>query len=268
MKRRDLLTRAVGAFSVCLVAPTVAMARQRRHVWPGGARAAVSLTYDDGLDSQLDNVVPALNKRGLKATFFLTQENMEERLEDWQAVSRQGHEIADHSVHHPCGLSEAKIDDFERDEIAGAETFLDANFQAGRVPIYAYPCGGLNIGKGGPMKEQLRYVRALKRHVAFARAADGEPNDPRDVARRRYVLQAVAPTYEKDDPALVLAYVRGAMRTGHWAILIFHAVIEKRVGDGDTSIAHHELVLDWLQTQDAWCAPMGEVLKGMRLSRA
>jgi hypothetical protein len=33
--------------------------------WPNGAVAAVSLGYDDGLNSQLDHVVPALNKRGL-----------------------------------------------------------------------------------------------------------------------------------------------------------------------------------------------------------
>ena len=34
--------------------------------WPQGARAAVSLGYDDGLASQLDHVVPALNARGLR----------------------------------------------------------------------------------------------------------------------------------------------------------------------------------------------------------
>src|SRR6185437_9409438 len=51
--------------------------------WPDGARAAVSLTYDDGLDSQLDHALPALEAAGLKATFFLTHENVGARTPDW-----------------------------------------------------------------------------------------------------------------------------------------------------------------------------------------
>ena len=38
-------------------------------VWPNGARAAVSLSYDDTLNSQLDNAAPVLDKHGIKASF-------------------------------------------------------------------------------------------------------------------------------------------------------------------------------------------------------
>ena len=55
-----------------------ALARTGFH-WPGGARAAVSLTYDDGLDSQIAHAAPALDAAGLKGTFFLTRQNMEPR---------------------------------------------------------------------------------------------------------------------------------------------------------------------------------------------
>ena len=41
-----------------------------KSAWPGGARAAVSLTYDDGYDSQLDNAAPVLAELSLSATFF------------------------------------------------------------------------------------------------------------------------------------------------------------------------------------------------------
>ena len=41
-----------------------------------GASVVVSLTYDDGLNSQLDNAVPALDRHGFKATFFLTEDNI------------------------------------------------------------------------------------------------------------------------------------------------------------------------------------------------
>src|SRR5689334_2197924 len=81
-------------------------AAQPRFEWPGGAKAAVSITYDDGLNSQLDNVVPELDRRGLKATFFLTEENIRQgrRLAEWERVAAEGHEVANHTVTHPCGL--------------------------------------------------------------------------------------------------------------------------------------------------------------------
>ena len=56
--------------------------------WPNGASAAVSLTYDDGLDSQLDNAAGELEAARLRATFFLTLENMDARLKDWVELAR------------------------------------------------------------------------------------------------------------------------------------------------------------------------------------
>src|SRR3954470_638734 len=44
----------------------------RTFPWPGSARAAVSLTYDDGLASHIEVVGPALEKHHLRGTFFIT----------------------------------------------------------------------------------------------------------------------------------------------------------------------------------------------------
>jgi len=107
--RRGLLA-ALPSLSIL----SAGSARAHRTVWPGGARGAVSLTYDDALNSQLDNAVPQLEARGLRGTFFLTEENIGDRLADWQAVARAGHEIADHTVHHPCDLRGYSPARFER----------------------------------------------------------------------------------------------------------------------------------------------------------
>ena len=40
--------------------------------WPDGQKMAISLSYDDALNSQLDNAIPALNRHGLVASFYLT----------------------------------------------------------------------------------------------------------------------------------------------------------------------------------------------------
>jgi len=52
---------------------------------------AVSLSYDDALDSQLDNAIPALNRHGLVASFYLTlmSPTLRHRLDEWRAAARQ-----------------------------------------------------------------------------------------------------------------------------------------------------------------------------------
>jgi peptidoglycan/xylan/chitin deacetylase (PgdA/CDA1 family) len=265
LTRRGLLAAGFGTVSVALIAPP---AWARPSAWPGRARAAVSLTYDDGLDSQLDNAVPALDARELRATFFLTEENMEARLSDWQAVAASGHEIGDHTVSHPCKLHGYSAVRFAREEINMSEQFLDMTFGVDRDRVYAFPCGVIDLGRGPQLTAQLRYISVLRRSFAAARAADGDPNDPRKVARERYVLQAVAPTYDRDDPRLAIKYVRKAMRSGFWAIMIFHDVLPRRIGDGDTSIVSHALILDWIKSQPLWCAPMHDVLRELKVETA
>lgn len=75
--------------------------------WPAGKIAAVSLAYDDALDSQLDVAVVQLNKAGLKASFYLplAAPTLQTRLADWRAVAAAGHELGNHSLFHQCRKS-------------------------------------------------------------------------------------------------------------------------------------------------------------------
>jgi peptidoglycan/xylan/chitin deacetylase (PgdA/CDA1 family) len=72
--------------------------------WPGGARAAVSLAYDDALDSQLDHALPALDKAALKGSFYLQLSNpaVTRRLPEWRAAAGRGHELGNHTLFHQC----------------------------------------------------------------------------------------------------------------------------------------------------------------------
>jgi peptidoglycan/xylan/chitin deacetylase (PgdA/CDA1 family) len=76
-------------------------------VWPHQARAAVSLAYDDALPSQLVYAVPALNRHGLKASFYLTlsSDTVRARLAAWRKVAAQGHELGNHTLFHQCSRS-------------------------------------------------------------------------------------------------------------------------------------------------------------------
>jgi beta-glucanase (GH16 family) len=77
--------------------------------WPNGAKAAVSLAYDDALDSQLDHAIPALNKYGLKGSFYLQLSSplVGKRLAQWRAAAASGHELGNHSLFHQCSRSGA-----------------------------------------------------------------------------------------------------------------------------------------------------------------
>ena len=72
--------------------------------WPDGQRAAVSLSYDDTLPSQLDVAIPALDRHGLKGSFYLTLAAgpLRQRLAEWRAAARNGHELGNHSLFHQC----------------------------------------------------------------------------------------------------------------------------------------------------------------------
>ena len=74
--------------------------------FPGGATAAVSLTYDDGLDPHVAVVGPVLDAHGMKGTFFLSnfegvdhqwalpnlKDPLNARHMAWQAMGQKGHD--------------------------------------------------------------------------------------------------------------------------------------------------------------------------------
>lgn len=109
--------------------------------WPGKAKAAVSLSYDDALNSQLDNAVPALNKYGIKASFYpiLSSPVMVERMSEWRKLAADGHELGNHTLFHSCAKSkpgrdwvptyndlDKKVIGQMRDELLTANAFLHA----------------------------------------------------------------------------------------------------------------------------------------------
>ena len=227
--------------------------------WPNGARAAVSLTYDDGYDSHLDAVAPVLDALSLKATFFLTVQNMQGRLADWKALARHGHEIGNHTMTHPCVLGGYSADRFLEKEIQPAEQYFDGNLGGSHPRCFAYPCGFEGLGRGKTILRVRRYETVLRKTFLAARTVDGPPNDPRQVLRERYFLNGFEPTYDVDSTHLAAAYLRRAMDRGHWAILVFHQVLDSRKSEGDTSKAVHRAILEQITRQPLWCAPMRTV---------
>jgi peptidoglycan/xylan/chitin deacetylase (PgdA/CDA1 family) len=104
-KSKILSLVLVGIFSTSLNSYADDAAQSFK--WPNGQKAAVSLAYDDALDSQLDNAIPALNKYGLKGTFYLQLSSavIDKRLPEWRAAAKKGHELGNHTLFHQCSKS-------------------------------------------------------------------------------------------------------------------------------------------------------------------
>jgi peptidoglycan/xylan/chitin deacetylase (PgdA/CDA1 family) len=124
--------------------------------WPDGKRAAVSLSYDDAVPSQLDHAIPALDRHRLKGSFYLVPaaESVRERMDEWRAAARAGHELGNHSLFHQCSargsdrawvLPEQDLDATTvaqmRAQVALANTLLTAIDGSSTEFTYTVPCG-------------------------------------------------------------------------------------------------------------------------------
>lgn len=128
-------------------------------------KAIICLTYDDGLETQLSTVIPQLDSAGFKATFFLnsiqgsSQSDVigqtPEAVLGWMNAARNGHELANHTLFHPCPekfgwAKTASTEHYTLDKILteirtqnAILSLLDPNRKS---RSFAFPCNNVFIG--------------------------------------------------------------------------------------------------------------------------
>ena len=228
--------------------------------WPGGQKAAIALTYDDALPSQLDIAIPQLDAVGFKGTFFLIGREIKGNLKRWQGAVAKGHEIGNHTVTHSCPralfemppqyMSENSSVTVQLTEIETMNNLLQA-IDGRSDHAYATPCGQTLAG-GADYMPALRTAK-LTRYVRAA-AEPGDNSQPID--------PFVVPSHffgQGDTGAKMIAYVEGVRQRGGMAVIGFHGV------GGDylevTAEAHREL-LAYLKAHESeiWVGRFTEVL--------
>lgn len=231
------------AFFLALAATGPAMAND----WPGGARAAVVLTYDDAMPSQLAIALPALDARGLKATFFLSNLRQAD-VPHWRAAAASGHELGNHTLFHACAAAtfpadaryttEAYTPSEMLREIEQANVLLTAIDGRGRHGM-ATPCGQSSAG-GVDYLEALRasglvtYVRGVSVETGDL-SADVSAMDPMRVPAKAFD--------ETVTGAELIAWVQQAVEGGGLTVLLFHGVGGEHL---PVSADAHAELLDWL----------------------
>ncbi|MBN2529794.1 MAG: polysaccharide deacetylase family protein [Deltaproteobacteria bacterium] len=206
---------------------------------PIGDKAIVSLTYDDGLASQLSNAVPMLDERGIHATFFLN--DIGANPAPWKAVRDAGHELASHTLAHPCTASFDWVkegnasEDFTPKRMSKELDDQLALLQSlGASPPYsfAYPCGTTWIGS-----EHTSYIPLVEQRFVAARGVGGDIITQLDVPMN-------VPAYFLEGPLeAFIGSANAAIAKKGWVVFGFHGV------GGDylsVSNADHGAFLDWL----------------------
>ncbi|HEY3234577.1 MAG TPA: polysaccharide deacetylase family protein [Polyangiaceae bacterium] len=222
--------------------------------WPKGASAAISLTYDDALTSQLKYAVPVLDAKSLKATFFLSEFWWEFNTykPQWGALAASEHELASHTVKHPC---QKELPGYTLDQM-GAE--LDQNVATlrslgatGRL-TFAYPCGATELGT-----PSTSYIPAVTSRFLAARGTNWAVANPSNVDLG-LVPSMLPPTSATGNDLTDL--VKQAESNQGWLVLGFHGISDQ--GEYlNIPQASHDALCDYLAMNAArlWVAPFGTV---------
>ena len=230
--------------------------------WPHQARAAVSLTYDDGRPSHLDVAIPDLEQFRFRGTFYLTNDReVGRRLDRWRAAFSKGHEIGNHTYNHP---SKAELSGYDAGDILAevgyGALWLKRSIGPDPARSFAYPHGLMGIGAGND--DRGSYATAISRYHKVARSATGTANDPREVRPPLTVVSAA--NFQSPEGVRfrdLCSYCEEAVANGHWAIIMFHDVLDPvyaPVGNQISQHVHRQL-LTYLRTARLWVAPVKEV---------
>lgn len=227
-----------------------------------GKRAAVALTYDDSLNVHLDKVVPALNKHGLKGTFYLTVNfaPYPSRLNEWQQVAAEGHELGNHTLFHPCsgkGPGREWVNPTRDLSQWSVQRVVD-NIQVGNTALQAldnqnqrtlaYPCGDTDASGES-------YIDAIKPMFVGARGV--KPGYPKPSEVNRYDIAAHMINGQSLEQ--LQAMVDTAIEREGLLVFLFHGVGGEHGLNLDETT--HSQLLDYLVSQEPqlWIAPMQDI---------
>jgi sialate O-acetylesterase len=223
---------------------------------------AVVLTYDDAIDADLDNVLPALDSLKLKGTFYIIGSSpvVIRRMEEWRKAAAHGHELGNHSLYHPCDGSlpgrgfVTPETDLSKYTVARAVKEIKTNntllraIDGKSTRTFAYPCGDLKIGG-------KYFYTGLRDEFAGARGVNAGLQTANQVNLDNidcFMINGQSTEY-------MIELVEKAKQSHTLLVFLFHGV-----GGGhniNVSLEAHSKLLHYLKKNEntIWVAPMVEV---------
>jgi peptidoglycan/xylan/chitin deacetylase (PgdA/CDA1 family) len=230
--------------------------------WPDGCSGAISLTFDDGQQSQLKKAIPILDNLGMKGTFFICPRGEEwmDTLAPWQDMSKRGHEIGNHTISHTCSralspsrtgrcLEEMTLDAIEAD-ILEASRRLRAAIPEQKAFSFCYPCYNNHVGSG---LTRQSYVPIVAKHFPAGRGIGEFPFANYPATCDLHYLWSW-PVEGRQGIELVGLAERTAVYS-QWGIMAFHGIDEGRLSVSE--LAFRELCEFLARNRSRiWVAPM------------
>ncbi len=231
--------------------------------WPEGKRAAISLTFDDARLSQIDFGIPLLDRYGVKATFYISPDNLKKRSGGWKQAVAKGHEIGNHTVSHPCTGNysfsrENALEAFTLEtmaaEIEEANRIIQRDL--GQMPTaFAYPCGQTFVGRG---KKTKSYVPLVATHFETGRLWLSEDSNDPDFCDPTQLLAVESDGKSFDQ---LLPMIQKAKSEGRWLILAGHETAGS--GSQTTSLETLEALCRYARATEngVWIETVGKVAR-------
>ena len=214
------------------------------HAWPDNKKGAVSITFDDGLTSQISLAIPALDARGLKGTFFVVTDwaGYWNTWDAWRSAAAEGHEIGSHTLSHAHlpTLSLAGM----QNEMQGAKTVIETQIPSEKCLTIAYPFGEFN----NSVEATAQNIYIAARGVQCA--LNNELSD-------FYNLGACSLEYGND----IYAQTNAAEQQGKWLVTFFHSMDGGSDGWGPLHISDLTSYLDFARTKNLWLGDFGSIAK-------
>lgn len=245
------------------------MAQKQKFTWPNGKKMALSLTFDDARASQAIAGAPLLDEYGVKGTFYLVPDNAKNQLEAWKRAVAKGHEMGNHSIHHPCSGNfvwsrENALEKYTLDKMQAElnETNSRIKQMLGVTPeSYAYPCGHTVIGRGRGAQSFVPLISDM--FVTGRSWLDEAPVDP------AYCDMAQLTGVEMDGKEFeqLLPMIEAAGKGNQWLVLAGHETGDS--GNQTTRLATLRKLCEYAKNpaNGVWIAPVSEIAAYVKAAR-
>lgn len=256
--------------AICLLIPLVLFIsfkkqKNKTFPWKNGAKAAICLTYDDGMHTQITNAIPQLDEVGFKGTFFINTTEGRNTVIGWKNAAKNGHELGNHSLFHPCPSSYGWSKEIASEnytipqilsEIKTVNMILEQLDPNRKTRSYGYPCNQTEVG-GKSYLEPLRKSKL----VNCARGGNATEKvvvtDFYSYNKMNVPSWAVPDNVELKD---LIDFAEKAKEKGGLGIFQFHGVGGQWI---KVSNETHKAFLKYLSDNksDFWVAPFSETIE-------
>jgi hypothetical protein len=235
---RNWLIAAITAVTAWTLLLAPALAAEKK--MPSDTVPIITFTFDDGLESPINNAVPILRKYGFPATFFITTQNIGEPLDEiiwkslnWKQIRKlfeDGNEIGAHTITHR-DLSEVnKLKADNTGPSIAEELFVPSELIYQYVGVYPT---AFATPKGEDDPEITHMIRTMARDDGKEPIYESQALDWGKTWYGVNGLRGVDPykisriSITKDiTPRQVCQWVSDAINYDHWLVFMFHNVLD------------------------------------------